>query len=329
MNELTLNEQARLNECEAVIERGLKTFVEVGNALLAIREAKLYRLDYETFEEYCQERWGFTNEYARLNMRAAEVVKRIQETPTMVGVLPTTESQARPLTQLEPEEQAVAWQRVVESAPNGKVTAAHVISVAKEFMAERNAERRQERVEKIVAISSGNTELVAEKCYPIVYADPPWQYEHSMTDSRMIENHYPTMGLDQICAMPVSEIVTPDAVLFLWTTSPKLAESMRVIEAWGFNYRSCIVWDKERIGMGYYARQQHELLLIAARGSLPVPEPSNRPASVQRLRRGNEHSRKPDEFYELIESMYPEYEKIELFARNSRAGWSAWGNQAC
>jgi len=172
------------------------------------------------------------------------------------------------------------------------------------------------RAEKIERINQGNVSLSTVTRYPVVYADPPWRYEHSRTDNRQIENHYPTMALEEICNLPVSELAADDAVLFLWATSPKLAESMEVIPAWGFTYRTCIVWDKERVGMGYYARQQHELLLIAARGNLPVPEPANRPASVLRLRRDNEHSSKPLEFYDLIERMYPEYKKIELFARN-------------
>jgi N6-adenosine-specific RNA methylase IME4 len=89
-----------------------------------------------------------------------------------------------------------------------------------------------------------------------------------------------------------------------------------------------LVWDKERIGMGYYARQQHELLLIGTRGELPVPEPANRPASVIRIARDNEHSTKPDHFHALIERMYPEYDRIELFARHQREGWAAWGNES-
>ena len=184
------------------------------------------------------------------------------------------------------------------------------------------------RQEKIERINQGNVSLSTVTRYPVVYADPPWRYEHSKTDNRQIENHYPTMALEEICDLPVSELAANDAVLFLWATSPKLAESMDVITAWGFTYRTCIIWDKERVGMGYYARQQHELLLIAARGNLPVPEPANRPASVIRLRRDNEHSHKPVGFYDLIERMYPEYKKIELFARNEREGWDKWGNQA-
>jgi N6-adenosine-specific RNA methylase IME4 len=163
--------------------------------------------------------------------------------------------------------------------------------------------------------------------YRLIYADPPWRYEHIETESRAIENQYPTMSHDELCAIRVP--AAEDAVLFLWATSPKLAEAIRVLEAWGFSYRTCAVWDKERLGMGYYFRQQHELLLVAARGSLPVPEPSARPASVLRVKRGK-HSAKPALVYELLESMYPaftERDRIELFNRTDRPGWTAWGNE--
>jgi N6-adenosine-specific RNA methylase IME4 len=164
--------------------------------------------------------------------------------------------------------------------------------------------------------------------FRLIYADPPWRYEHIETENRAIENQYPTMMLDDICAFRVP--AADDCVLFLWATSPKLAEAIKVIEAWAFDYRTCAVWDKEKIGMGYYFRQQHELLLVAARGSLPVPEPSNRVSSVIRSTRGL-HSQKPTKVIELLESMYPNFSKsdrIELFTREPRAGWTSWGNEA-
>lgn len=162
--------------------------------------------------------------------------------------------------------------------------------------------------------------------FRLLYADPPWRYEHIETESRAIENQYPTMSLEEICALKVP--AAPDSVLFLWATSPKLAEAIQVIDRWGFSYRTCAVWDKETIGMGYYFRQQHELLLVAARGSLQVPAPSDRPASVIRVKR-SKHSAKPHVVYELIEAMYPafdERDRIELFARAARKGWATWGN---
>lgn len=185
----------------------------------------------------------------------------------------------------------------------------------------RAGEREQKREErKAPPLPAGR--------YRLIYADPPWRYEHIETESRAIENQYPTMSLEDICAMEVP--AADDAVLFLWATSPKLAEAMDVIKAWSFDYRTCAVWDKEKIGMGYYFRQQHELLLVAARGALPVPEPSARVSSVIRVKRGGVHSRKPVQVIELLESMYPKFtdkDRIELFTREPRVGWSAWGNE--
>jgi len=169
--------------------------------------------------------------------------------------------------------------------------------------------------------------LPTGKRYPVIYADPPWRYDYAETESRAIENQYPTMPLDDICALPVSDLATDDAVLFLWATSPKLTEALRVVESWGFTYRTCAVWAKPQIGMGYYFRQQHELLLVATRGSLPAPPPSARPGSVITADR-TKHSAKPADFAAVIEAMYPTLPKVELFCRSPRDGWDVWGNQA-
>ncbi len=165
--------------------------------------------------------------------------------------------------------------------------------------------------------------------FPIIYADPPWRYENPPigASNRSIENHYPTMTLEEICAVPIEDIAAENAVLLMWSTVPKLAECLEVIDAWGFTYRTGMVWVKDRIGMGYHARNRHELLLIAKRGQLAPPEPSNRPDSVVEAPR-QAHSAKPPIFYELIERMYPNAPKIELFCRSPRKGWAAWGNEA-
>lgn len=164
--------------------------------------------------------------------------------------------------------------------------------------------------------------------FPLLLADPPWRYENPPMGggNRSIENHYPTMSLDEICALPIAQIATDDAILYMWATAPKLAECLIVLDAWGFTYRTNIVWVKDKIGMGYHARSQHELLLIAKRGELPPPLPEDRESSVVFADRGD-HSVKPAAFYELIERWYPTLPKIELFARDEREGWAAWGNQ--
>lgn len=185
--------------------------------------------------------------------------------------------------------------------------------------------QRSARQEEFAA-KAKSVPLKGTQTFPIIYADPPWRYEHSETDSRKIENQYPTMELDQICGLPINQVAADDCLLFMWATSPKLHEAMSVIDTWGFDYRTCMVWIKDKIGMGYYARQKHELLLIAKRGEIPPPLPANRPDSVISAARGK-HSEKPEEVYEIIERMYPELPKIELFCRRRREGWEAWGNE--
>lgn len=160
--------------------------------------------------------------------------------------------------------------------------------------------------------------------FDVLYADPPWRYEHVRTDNRAIENHYPTMPLDEIKALQPP--VPDDAILFLWATAPKLADATEVIDAWGFEYRTAMFWVKDKIGMGHYVRQRAEVLLIAKRGDMSTPETSSRPDSVVEAPRTS-HSEKPEVFYELIEKMYPGRRYGEIFARRRRQGWGAWGNE--
>lgn len=214
-----------------------------------------------------------------------------------------------------------ATPEVIEQVKSGD------ISINKAYQDIKKVDKKIERVEKINEISAGNEDLDISKTYPVIYADPPWQYNHTESANRAIENHYPTMTLDDICNMPVSDLATKDAILFLWTTSPKLEEGIRVLNSWGFEYTTCAIWDKQKKGLGYYFRQNHELLLIGKRGSIPTPDPKDRPDSIISEPRGD-HSEKPARFYEIIEAMYPDFEKIELFCRNPRNGWSVWGNQS-
>lgn len=168
--------------------------------------------------------------------------------------------------------------------------------------------------------------------YAVILADPPWQYDFVEADNRAIENQYPTLGAEDIACLedsdgrPVADLAADDAVLFLWATNPKLTEAMRVIEGWGFQYVTNLVWVKDRIGMGYWARQRHELLLVATRGSMSPPPEHQRPDSVIEFPRGR-HSAKPPTVHEMIEAIWPDTPKVEVFAREGRAGWSVFGNQ--
>lgn len=158
--------------------------------------------------------------------------------------------------------------------------------------------------------------------FNVIYADPPWRYQFTVTYSREVEKNYPTMDLDDICSLEVP--TSDDSILFLWATSPKLEEAMRVLNEWGFEYRTSMAWIKDRIGMGHYVRGQHELILIGRKGEMRTPEESDRPSSVIMSPR-REHSQKPDEVYDLIERMYPTGTYLELFSRGERLNWTMWG----
>ena len=160
--------------------------------------------------------------------------------------------------------------------------------------------------------------------YSILYCDPPWRYEHPVSTSRKIEQKYPTMELEEIKKLKIPS--DGNALLFLWSTAPKLTEALEVMDSWGFIYRTNAVWDKEKIGMGYWFRGQHELLLVGVKGEFSPPESKKRVSSVFRIAR-TEHSKKPDEIRELISKWYPKHKKIELFAREKHTGWDSWGNE--
>lgn len=164
--------------------------------------------------------------------------------------------------------------------------------------------------------------------YSLIYADPPWRYESPPmgSASRAIENHYPTMTFEDIAALPVADIAHDDCMLFLWATPPLLMRTASIITAWGFEYKTGAVWVKDQIGMGFYFRQRHEHLLVCKRGNMPTPAEGSRQDSVIEAPR-REHSAKPPVVYDIIDLMYPDVRKIELFARTRRRGWKSWGNQ--
>jgi N6-adenosine-specific RNA methylase IME4 len=159
--------------------------------------------------------------------------------------------------------------------------------------------------------------------FELIYADPPWQLGNP-DGPNAPENHYPTMPLEEIKGLVVP--AAEEAVLFFWAVSSLLPEALAVLEAWGFACKSTLCWVKPSIGPGVWLRNRHELLLVGQRGGYPPPEPEERCDSVLEAPRGR-HSQKPELVYVLIERMYPQANKLELFARVSRPGWVAWGNE--
>lgn len=163
--------------------------------------------------------------------------------------------------------------------------------------------------------------------FDLIYADPPWEDDFERGGSRDVQNHYPTMPLAEIKAKEVPSLCHKDCVLFLWARSPMLPEALDVLAAWGFTYKASMVWEKTGMGQGFYARVNHEILLIGTRGRPGIPAPGDRPGSVVSTSK-HRHSEKPDAFREIIERMYPNKKRLELFARDaSRPGWSYWGNE--
>ena len=199
----------------------------------------------------------------------------------------------------------------------------------------RSEIREQVRLYKREKVVESLAEMKGK--YRVVYADPPWQYSDSGASSEgsfgKAEDHYPTMSIADIAAVPVEAHIRPRSVLFMWTTTPLLLQNpgpREVIEAWGFDYKSEFVWDKDAHVVGSYVSVQHEHLLICTRGSCcPAPE-DLKPMidSVQTIPRGRRrHSEKPEIFRQHIKRLYPRGPYLELFARRQVPGWTVYGNQ--
>lgn len=196
--------------------------------------------------------------------------------------------------------------------------------IEQEKLAQFKAEQERIEQERLQAVIASELEKEIDKKFDVILCDPPWRYDFAETKNREIENQYPTMDLEEIKALAVP--AADDCVLFMWATAPKLEQAFEVLRAWGFTYKTCAVWDKEKIGMGYWFRGQHELLLVGTRGNPGAPQPENRYSSVIRVKREG-HSKKPECVYEMIEKMMPACNYLEMFARNKREKWACWGNQ--
>ncbi len=163
-----------------------------------------------------------------------------------------------------------------------------------------------------------------EGIFQLFYADPPWKYGTEMS-ATVPEDYYPTMEIEEICSLPIDEMTDTNAVLFMWTTTGFLEESFEVVHAWGFEYKTCFIWDKVRHNVGPYSSVRHEILLLCTKGSYPIQN-LKLYDSVHTEER-TEHSKKPEFYYQMIEDLYPNAKKLELFARNKREGWTSFGNQ--
>lgn len=170
-----------------------------------------------------------------------------------------------------------------------------------------------------------------EQKYNIIYADPPWRYDNKKVQGGA-EKHYRTMAVEQICDLPVADICADDCTLFLWATFPQLPEALRVMDKWGFRYKTvAFVWLKQNrkspgwfYGLGFWTRGNAEICLLGVKG-----RPKRQSASVHQfiISPLEAHSKKPDEAREKIVELMGELPRVELFARQRVPGWEAWGNE--
>ena len=205
-----------------------------------------------------------------------------------------------------------------------KQTEKEIIKQAKVLNAEKTAVKKQKKHQAYQ--DRVNAVQVKKEISPpdLILADPPWRYDFSETTGRKIENHYNTESVSGMEGhIPDTK---PDCILLLWATAPKLQEAFELMKAWGFKYKTCAVWDKEIIGMGYWFRGQHELLLVGVKGKVSPPLEEFRVSSVFREAR-TEHSKKPECVYEWIEKAFGDKNKLEMYCRTPRLQWQTWGNE--
>lgn len=160
--------------------------------------------------------------------------------------------------------------------------------------------------------------------FRVIVIDPPWQYEKRKEDvTHRGRNPYPDMDLDAIKALPVADRAEKDCILWLWTTNAFMRQAFECLDAWGFRERTILTWAKDRMGTGDWLRGKTEHCILAIRGK-PIVTLTNQTTLLAAPLR--EHSRKPDEFYALVEKLCPG-SKLEMFAREERKGWRAWGSE--
>ncbi len=218
-----------------------------------------------------------------------------------LGVGRTTIERAEAVVEAAEEEPEEYGHHVEQMDRSGKVAGAY---------------RRLEVLRQAKELDAAPPELPSGP-FQVIVADPPWRYDSGNSLP------YPTMDIEEIKAIPVAEIADENAILWLWTTNAHLRVAFDVVEAWGFEYKTLLTWVKDRMGTGEWLRGKTEHCMLAVRGK-PVFLHGNHTTVLEAVRR--EHSRKPEEFYTLVEATCPGC-RVELFARQQRHRWASFGNQ--
>jgi len=199
----------------------------------------------------------------------------------------------------------------------------------KKEIAEQKKEEYEIRIETVTENEFKIDLFDTDKKFRVLYADPAWSYNDKQDTSQLggAAKHYDTMSIYQLQQLPVNSISEKDAVLFLWVTSPLLEDAFKVINAWGFKYKTSFIWDKIKHNMGHYNSVRHEILLVCTKGSC-TPDNVKLYDSVQSIERNNTHSEKPIEFLNIIDDLYTYGNKLEMFCREiKKEKWFGWGNE--
>jgi N6-adenosine-specific RNA methylase IME4 len=226
-----------------------------------------------------------------------------------------------------------APEEIKEKLRQGDVSINQVYQDIRKEEKKAELEKKKEEYSDRITTKSNNDFKVdifnTNEKFRVIYADPAWSYNDKQDTPQLggAAKHYQTMSVEQICQLPVKQIAEKDSVLFLWVTSPLLEDSFRVINEWGFKYKTSFIWDKVKHNMGHYNSVRHEILLIATKGSC-VPDNKRLYDSVQAIERNDNHSEKPIEFLNIIDDLYNYGNKLEMFCRNiKKSNWYGWGNE--
>jgi N6-adenosine-specific RNA methylase IME4 len=299
----------------ATWRRSVEAIIETGKLLVAAKAA----LPHGRFEELVAAKLPFGPRTAQALMSIARNPELVK--PSNWAALPPSWTTLRELAPLPASEiRTLIVQGTIRADMTGREIA--------------NAGKKKARAERERALGSKQV-LLPRKRYGVILADPEWRFEPWSRETgldRAADNHYPTSCTEVIAARDVPSIAANDCALFLWATVPMLPHALVVMAAWGFDYRSHVVWVKERPGRargtGFWFINEHELLLLGVKGKPPAPAPGAQWISLCQAPIGR-HSEKPEAVSRMIEAYFPTLPKIELNCRGvPRPGWDVWGYEA-
>lgn len=312
---VSLNHEVRLQvevvrtlaECEDIIGRGMRNFIEVGHALVEIRERSLYReVGCVTFDEYCQTRWpAIGKSYATRVIQAADVADEILISLPQ-GNYVKSERQVRPIVPLPLDQRLEVYPRVDFNTATPRQV--------------------QDAVNEVRRAHADPLAPPPDGVYRCIVIDPPWPIDKIQRDQRpnQVAIDYPTMTLDEIANLPIPDLADPSgAHVYLWTTHKHLPNALGLFDAWGVRYQCLMTWVKNVGFTPFSWMYSTEHVLFGRVGDLDLLRKGLRLDFAAKVR---EHSRKPEEFYELVRQATPE-SRLEMFAREAHDGFDAWGNE--